>query len=430
MNYKVEKTEKNELRTSIELTKEEWVAANKKAYEKNKSKYSVPGFRKGHVPYNYLVKTYGEQIFFEDAINIAFGEHYFDIIDKEADYAVIDGPSVEDIKMTDEGGITIIALAPLKPEVKLGKYKGIKIEKVEYNVTDEDVENEISKLRERNSREVEVTDRAVEDGDICDIDFSGSIDNVKFEGGTAEHHSLKIGSKTFIPGFEEQIIGMNIGGERDITVKFPEDYPQETLAGKEAVFAIKLHGIKVKELPEVDDEFIKDATGEESVEAYKTSVRAKLQKSNDEKAKHEMEDKLMKIITDASEVVIPKCLIERGIDNLVQDMEYRMMYQGLKLADYLKYTGQSMEDYRKSMEEPATTRVKSQLVVEQIIADEKISASDEELDAKIKAQAESVEKTFEEYKAGMPERQIEYIKNSIIIDKLFEFLLANNKISK
>ena len=430
MNYKVEKTEKNELRTSIELTKEEWLAANKKAYEKNKSKYSVPGFRKGHVPYNYLVKTYGEQIFFEDAINIAFGEHYFDIIDKETDYAVIDGPSVEDIKMTDEGGITIVALAPLKPEVKLGKYKGIKVDKVEYNVTDEDVENEISKLRERNSREVEVTDRAVEDGDICDIDFSGSIDNVKFEGGTAEHHSLKIGSKTFIPGFEEQIIGMNIGGERDITVKFPEDYPQETLAGKEAVFAIKLHGIKVKELPEVDDEFIKDATGEESVDAYKTSVRAKLQKANDDKAKHEIEDKLMKIITDASEVVIPKCLIERGIDNLVQDMEYRMMYQGLKLADYLKYTGQSMEDYRKSMEEPATTRVKSQLVVEQIIADEKITASEEELDAKIKAQAESVEKTFEEYKAGMPERQIEYIRNSIVIDKLFEFLLANNKISK
>lgn len=430
MNYKVEKTEKNELRTSIELTKEEWLAANKKAYEKNKSKYSVPGFRKGHVPYNYLVKAYGEQIFFEDAINIAFGEHYFDIIDKETDYAVIDGPSVEDIKMIDEGGITIVALAPLKPEVKLGKYKGIKVDKVEYNVTDEDVENEISKLRERNSREVEVTDRAVEDGDICDIDFSGSIDNVKFEGGTAEHHSLKIGSKTFIPGFEEQIIGMNIGGERDITVKFPEDYPQETLAGKEAVFAIKLHGIKVKELPEVDDEFIKDATGEESVDAYKTSVRAKLQKANDDKAKHEIEDKLMKIITDASEVVIPKCLIERGIDNLVQDMEYRMMYQGLKLADYLKYTGQSMEDYRKSMEEPATTRVKSQLVVEQIIADEKITASEEELDAKIKAQAESVEKTFEEYKAGMPERQIEYIRNSIIIDKLFEFLLANNKISK
>ena len=429
MTYKVEKTEKNELRTSIELSKEEWLAANKKAYEKNKSKYSVPGFRKGHVPYNYLVKAYGEQIFFEDAINIAFGEHYFDIIDKETDYAVIDGPSVEDIKMNDDGGITIVATAPLKPEVKLGKYKGIKIEKVEYNVTDADVEKEIASLRERNSREIEVTDRAVQDGDICDIDFSGSIDNVKFEGGSAEHHSLTIGSKTFIPGFEEQIIGMNIGGERDITVKFPEDYPQETLAGKEAVFAIKLHSIKVKELPEVDDEFIKDATGEESVEAYKTSVRAKLQKANDEKAKHEIEDKLMKMITDSSEVEIPDCLVERGIDNLVQDMEYRMMYQGIKLADYLKYTGQTMEDYRKSLVEPAKTRVKSQLVVEQIIAEEKIEATDEEVDAKIKAQAESVEKSFEEYKEGMPAQQIEYIKNSIVIDKLFEFLLSKNKIA-
>ena len=429
MNYKVEKTEKNELRTSIELTKEEWLEANKKAYLKNKSKYSVPGFRKGHVPYNYLVKAYGEQIFFEDAINIAFGEHYFDIIDKESDYVVIDGPSVEDIKMNDDGGITIVALAPLKPIVKLGKYKGIKIEKVEYNVTDEDVEKEINNLRERNSREVEITDRAVQEGDICDIDFSGSVDGVKFEGGTAEHHSLTIGSKTFIPGFEEQIIGMNIGGERDITVKFPEDYPQETLAGQEAVFAIKLHGIKVKELPEVNDEFIKDATGEESLEAYKTAVRAKLQKANDEKAKHETEDKLMKIITDSSEVEIPDCLVERGVDNLVQDMEYRMMYQGLKLADYLKYTGQTMEDYRKGLVEPAKARVKSQLVVEQIIAEENITASDEEVDAKIKAQAESVEKSFEEYKAGMPSQQLEYIKNSIVIDKLFEFLLNNNKIA-
>lgn len=429
MTYKVEKTEKNELRTSIELSKEEWVSANKSAYEKNKSKYSVPGFRKGHVPYNYLVKAYGEQIFFEDAINIAFSEHYFDIIDKETDYAVIDGPSVEDIKMNDDGGITIVALAPLKPVAKLGKYKGIKVEKVEYNVTDEDVEKEIAKLRERNSREIEVNDRAVQDGDICDIDFSGSVDNVKFEGGTAEHYSLTIGSKSFIPGFEDQIIGMNIGGERDITVKFPEDYGQESLAGKEAVFAIKLHGIKVKELPEVNDDFIKDATGEESLDAYKNVTKEKLQKANDEKAKHEIEDKLIKIITDTTEVEIPNCLIERGIDSLVQDMEYRMMYQGLKLADYLKYTGQTMEDYRKSLVEPAKNRMKSQIVVEQIIADEKIVATEEELAEKIKAQAESVEKTYEEYRAGMPEQQVEYIRNSIVIDKLFEFLLKNNKIA-
>ena len=428
MNYKVEKTEKNELRTSIELSKEEWANANLKAYEKNKASYSAPGFRKGHVPYNYLVKTYGEQLFFEDAINIAFSAHYFDILDKESSYAVIDGPSVEDIKFNDEGGITIIALAPLKPEVKLGKYKGIKVEKVEYNVTDEDVEKEVEKLRERNSREIEVTDRAVQNGDICELDYSGSIDGVVFEGGTAKNQTLVIGSKTFIPGFEDQIIGMNIGGERDITVKFPEDYGASELAGKEAVFAIKLHAIKVKELPEVNDEFIKDAVGEESVEKYKESVKTKLQKANDEKAKREIEDKLMKEITDASEVELPDCIIERTIDGIVEEMEYRMMYQGLKLADYLKYSGQTMEDYRKSFVEPAKTRAKSQLVVEKIIEVEKIDATDAEVDAKIEEQAKSVEKSLEEYKADMPERQIEYIKNTLIIDKLFDFLTKNNKI--
>lgn len=428
MNYKVEKTEKSELRTSIELTKEEWAEANHKAYDKNKASYSAPGFRKGHVPYNYLVKAYGEQIFFEDAINIAFSAHYFDIIEKQSDCVVIDGPSVEDIKMNDDGGITIVALCPIKPDVKLGKYKGIKIEKVEYNVTDEDLEKEIQNLRDRNSREVEVTDRAVANGDICEIDYSGSIDGVVFEGGTAEHQTLVIGSNTFIPGFEEQIIGMNIGGERDITVKFPEEYHSTELAGKEAVFAIKLHGIKVKELPEVDDEFIKDATGEESVAKYKEVTKERLQKANDEKAKREIEDKLIKQITDSSEMVLPDALIERTIDGIVEEMEYRMMYQGLKLADYLKFSGQTMEDYRKSFVEPATNRAKSQLVVEKIIAEEKITASDEEVDAKIAEQAKSVEKDFEEYKKGMPENQIEYIKNSIVIDKFFDFLTKNNKI--
>lgn len=428
MNYKVEKTEKNELRTTIELSKEEWEKANLQAYEKNKASYSAPGFRKGHVPYNYLLKTYGEQLFFEDAINIAFSAHYFDILEKETDYTVIDGPSVEDIKFTDDGGINVIAVAPLKPEVKLGKYKGIKIEKVEYNVTDADIDSEIEKLRERNSREIEVTDRAVQDGDICELDYSGSIDGVAFEGGTAQNQTLVIGSKTFIPGFEDQIIGMNIGGERDITVKFPEDYGATELAGKEAVFAIKLHGIKVKELPEVNDEFIKDAVGEESVAKYREVTKEKLQKANDDKAKREIEDKLMKEITDASEVELPNCLIESTIDGIVQEMEYRMMYQGLKLADYLKYSGQSMEDYRKSFVEPAKTRAKSQLVVEKIIAEEKIEATDAEVDAKIEEQAKSVEKSFEEYKADMPARQIDYIRNSIVIDKFFDFLIKNNKI--
>lgn len=427
MNYKTEKTEKNELRTSIELTKEEWADANKKAYDKNRNKYTAPGFRKGHVPYNYLVKTYGEELFFEDAINIAFSDNYFDILDKEKDYTVIDGPTVEDIKRSKSGGMTIVAVAPLKPVVTLGAYQGIKVEKVEYNVTDEDVEKEINNLRERNSREVEVTDREVKDGDICEIDYSGSIDGKIFEGGTAEKQRIVIGSHAFIPGFEEGIIGMNIDGERDITVKFPDDYGAKELAGKEAVFAIKLHSIKTKELPEVNDEFIKDATGEESLEVFKTNTREKLQKANDDRAKRETEDKLMKIITDASSVDVPDCLVERAIDNMVQEMQYRMMYQGLKLEDYLKYTGQTMESYRDSMKENAKARTKSQLVVEQIIENEKIEATDEDVENKIKADAAAVNKSYDEYKKNV---NVDYIKNSIVIDKLFDFLAKNNKITK
>lgn len=428
MNYTVEKTEKNELKMTMQLTKEEWHEANLKAYEKNKKKYSVPGFRKGHVPYSYFVKYYGEQALFEDALNNAFSDNYFDALEKETEYETIDGPSIDDLKFNDDGSVTIVSLAPLKPEVKLGKYKGIKIEKVEYNVTDADVDAEVEKLRERNSREIEVTDRAVLDGDICEIDYSGSIDNEKFEGGTAEHQRLVIGSKTFIPGFEEQIIGMTIGSERDITVKFPDDYAEQ-LAGKVAVFAIKLHSIKVKELPELNDDFIKDATGEESVEAYKAKRKEEMTKANDEKAKRETEDKLVKMISDDSEVDLPDCIIERTIDSMVEEMSYRMMYQGLRLEDYLKYTNQTMEDYRKGVTENAKVRAKSQLIVEKIIEVEGIDATDEEVDAKIAEQAKSVEKDFEEYKAAMPERQLDYIKKSIIIDKLFAFLMNNNEVA-
>lgn len=429
MNYTVEKTEKNELKLTMELTKDEWHDANVKAYEKNKKKYSVPGFRKGHVPYSYFVKYYGEQALFEDALNNAFADNYFETLEKESDYVTIDGPSIDDFKFNDDGSVVIVALAPLKPEVKLGKYTGIKIDKVEYNVTDADIDAEIEKLRERNSREVEVTDRAVIDGDICEIDYSGSVDNEKFDGGTAEHQRLVIGSKAFIPGFEDQIIGMTIGSERDITVKFPDDYGAEQLAGKVAVFAIKLHSIKIKELPELTDDFIKDATGEEGIDAYRSARKEEMTKSNNERAKRETEDKLVKMISDDSEVEIPDCIVERTIDSMVDDMSYRMMYQGLSLDDYLKYTNQTMDEYRKGFTESAKIRAKSQLVVEKIIEVEGIDASDEEVDAKIAEQAKSVEKDFAEYKLAMPERQFDYIKKSIIIDKLFEFLTNNNEIA-
>lgn len=429
MTYTVDKTEKNDLKMTMRLSAEEWHDANLKAYDKNKKKYAVPGFRKGHVPYSYFVKYYGEQPLFEDALNFSFTENYYEALAKESDYKVIDGPSIEDFKFEEDGSVLIVCSAPLKPEVKLGKYTGIKIEKVEYNVTDADVDAEVEKLRERNSREVEVTDRAVQDGDICDIDYSGSIDNVKFEGGTAEHQRLVIGSKSFIPGFEDQIIGMTIGGERDITVKFPDDYTAEQLAGKVAIFAIKLHSIKTKELPEADDEFIKDATGEESLEAYKAKRKEEMIKANNEKGKRETEDKLVKMIVEDSQVDVPDCLVENAIDSMVEEMSYRMMYSGLKMEDYLKYTNQTMEEYRKGFTDSAKERVKSQLIVEKIIEVEGIKATQEEVDAKIAEQASSVEKSFEEYKSAMPARQLEYIQQSIVIDKLFEFLMKNNEVA-
>ncbi|MBQ7164339.1 MAG: trigger factor, partial [Clostridia bacterium] len=299
MDYKVEQGEKSTVKIYITLDKAEWDAANLQAYNTTKGKYSLQGFRKGHVPKAVLEGAYGKGIFFEDAINEAFPKYYYDILDKEADLKPIDRPDI-DIQEINDDGITMIAIVPVKPDVKLGAYKGIKIDKVEYNVTVEDVDAEIEKLRERNSRMVDVTDRPAKDGDTVVIDYSGSVAGVKFPGGTAEKQNLVLGSGSFIPGFEEQIAGMNIGDEKDLNVKFPDDYHAEELKGKDAVFAVKLHEIKVKELPEVNDEFIKDAVGSESVDAYRNETREKLEKSNVAKAESETEDKLLKAIADAS----------------------------------------------------------------------------------------------------------------------------------
>ncbi|MBR2968385.1 MAG: trigger factor, partial [Clostridia bacterium] len=426
-NYKVEKGEKSTVKIYITLDKTEWEAANTEAYNKTKGKYSLQGFRKGHVPKSILEKTYGPGIFFEDAINEAFPKYYFDILDKETEIKAIDRPDI-DVEKIDENGITMIAIVPVKPEVKIGAYTGIKIEKVEYNVTDEDVENELKKLQERNSRLVDVTDRPAQNGDTTVIDYSGSVDGVKFPGGTAEKQNLVLGSGSFIPGFEDQIVGMNIGEEKDINVKFPDDYHATELKGKDAVFAVKLHEIKVKELPTVDDEFIKDAVGAESVESYKTETRERLEKDAAAKAEAEVEDKLLKAVSDTAEVEIPEVLVERQIDSIMQDIEYRLMYQGMKLDDYIKYIGSTMEEFRNNYRAQAEVNTKYQLVIDKIIETEKITCTDEELDARIKELAEQSKKEFEEFKTNMNPRQKDYLKDSIIIKNLFDFLKKNNEI--
>ncbi len=283
-------------------------------------------------------------------------------------------------------------------------------------------------MQESRSRLVDVTDRAAENGDTVVIDYSGSVDGVKFEGGTAEKQTLVLGSGSFIPGFEDQIIGMKIGEDKDLKVKFPEEYHAENLKGKDAVFAVKLHEIKKKELPEVNDEFIKDAAGAESVDAYKKEVRERLEKQNADRAEREIEDAIVQKITDNASVEIPDAMIEAQIDRMVQEMDYRLSYQGLKLADYLKYIGQTMEDYRKNYREQAEKLVKSQLVIEKVIDTEKLEATDAEVDEKIEEMAKAQGKKAPELKKTAGVRQLEYIKNEIVIKKLFDTLKKDNVI--
>lgn len=429
MKYTFEKTEKSTVKITINLEEKEWNEAIDAAYEKVKGKYSMPGFRKGKVPKKVLESAYGAGVFYEEAINIAFPKYYEEVLDKEPSIEAVARPDI-DIKDISEKGISMIAEVAVKPEVKLGEYKGITFKKVEYNVKEADVKDELKRLQERNSRTVDVTDRAVESGDTVTIDYSGSVDGVKFEGGTAEKQPLTIGSNTFIPGFEDQIIGMKIGEEKDITVKFPEDYHAENLKGKDSVFHIVLHEIKAKELPELTDEFIKDAVGAESLDAYKKEIKERLKKQNKDRAEREIEDEIVKKVTANAEVVIPEALIDNQIDQMVNEMSYRLSYQGLKMEDYLKYVGKTMEEYRKGYYDQAKDLVKSQLVIGKIIEAEKIDATEEDVTAKIEEMAKAQGKKAPDLKKDMAARQLDYVKNEIIVKKLFDFLKSANEIKK
>lgn len=427
MKYTFEKGAKSTVTIEITLTEKEWNEAINEAYEKTKGKYSLPGFRKGKVPKHLLESTYGKGVFYEEAINYAFPKYYSEVLEKEPSIEAVAAPDI-DVKKISDKGITLLAIVPVKPEVKLGAYKGISFKKNEYNVTDKDIEDDIKSLQERNARMIDVTDRECKEGDTVTIDFSGSIDGKKFEGGTAEKQPLTIGEHRFIPGFEEQVVGMKIGDEKDITVKFPDDYFSEELKGKDAVFAIKLHEIKTKELPEINDEFVKDAVGAESVENYKKEVKEKLTKQNNDRAERELEDEMIKSITDSSEVEIPSAMIEGQIDRMVQEMSYRLSYQGLKLEDYLKYSNQTLDDYRKGFKTQAENTVKSQLVIGAIIDNEKIEATDEEVEARVEEMAKAQGKEVPDIKKNLGARQLDYIKNEIIIKKFFELLKGANEI--
>ncbi len=429
MNYTQAVGEKSTVKLTISFSEEEWQDAISKAYLKTRGKYSVPGFRKGKAPKPVLENYYGKGVFFEEAFNHLYATHYFSIIEKERDnFTVVGEPELSVEEMVEGKGVTLAATVPVKPDVEIDAYTGLKIKKYEYNVTDSEVDGEVTKLLERKAEDVDVNDRPCQNGDRVNIDFSGTVDGVKFPGGTAEGYDLVLGSGSFIPGFEEQVVGMKIGGEKDITVRFPDDYSAENLKGKDAVFAIKLHKITGKKLPEISDAFVKENAGVETVEEFKAKARERLLKQAENRSRDETENSIVSEICKHAKAEIPQAMIESEIDRMVQDFSYRLMYQGIKLEDYVKYMGMTMEQFRSQFASQAQPRVLSQLVIEKIVKTEKITASENEVDAKIAEQAASVEKTAEEYKKNIDPRQIEYIKNDIVITKMFDFLKANNEL--
>ena len=429
MNCKVEKTENaNEVKLELTVEAAKFDEAMKKVYFKSAKYFNIPGFRKGKAPMNIVEKYYGKEIFYEDAFNDVAQEALEEAV-KENKIEVVSRPDIDVTQIGKGQDLIFTAVFQVKPEAELGKYKGIEVKKIEYNVTDEDINHELSHMQEHNARLINIEDRPVEKGDITVIDFEGFVDGKAFEGGKAENHELEIGSNTFIPGFEDQIIGMKIDEEKDINVKFPDEYFSKDLAGKDATFKVKLHEIKKKELPELDDEFAKDTSEFDTLDELKKSIKDRMEKENEQKQKYETEEEVIKAVCDNIKVDIPSGMIETETENMLKDIENRLSYQGLKLDQYLKMLGKTKEEMQKEYEPQAIEAIKSRLMLEAVIKAEKIEATDDEIEEKMKEMAKNYgRENDEEFMKN--ENVANYIKEGIKSEKAVNFLVENAKFKK
>ncbi len=427
MDFTLKNKENNKASFNIELTKEEFEKAVQKAYLKNRSKFNIPGFRKGKAPRKIIEMNYGEGIFYEDALNIILPEAYENAVDS-LELEPVDTPEV-DIEQFEKGKPVILNVeVTIKPEVKLGNYKSIEVEKVEYNVTDEDVERELKAIQEKNARIIDASDRETKEGDILTIDFKGFVDGEQFEGGTAEGQRLEIGSNTFIPGFEEQLIGKKKGDKVDVKVTFPEDYFEESLKGKEATFEVVIHEVKEKELPVLDDEFAKDVSEFDTLEEYKNNIRERLEKEAKEKEKVEFENKIVDKVVEDSEVDIPEAMIEHQIEHELKDFDYRLSLQGLGLDQYLQLTNSKLEDLKEQLKPIAEKKVKTDLVFEAIGKEEKIEATEGDIDKELeKIAKEYNQEDVDKFKANMKKGDLSFLEAGIIRDKIIDLLVNNAK---
>lgn len=418
----VEKVDKNVVSFEFSVSAEEFEKAVEKAYRKNVGKINIQGFRKGKAPRQIIERYYGAEIFYEDAINIVLPDAYDKAIDENGIHPVAQ-PEI-DLKgeISKESGVTFTAKVVVKPEFEMGTYKGIEATKVTHRTLKKDVEAEIEKLRERNSRMVTVEDRAVAKDDIANIDFEGFCDGVAFDGGKGEGFDLTIGSGQFIPGFEDQLIGANIGDEVEVNVKFPEEYHAEDLKGKDAMFKVKINGIKVKELPELDDEFAKDVSEFDTLEELQKDTKEKLAAANKERAQHETEENVIQAVCDATEIDIPDEMIDNQVQSMIRDFDMQMRYQGMNLEQYMNYTGTTMDMLKEQFKEEAAKRVKTSLILEKVCELEGIEATDAEVEKEYQKTVESSGMKLEDVKKYIPE---EDIKERIKGDKTVKFLVDN-----
>ncbi len=418
----VEKVDKNVVSFEFTVSADEFEKGVEKAYRKNVGKINIQGFRKGKAPRKIIERYYGAEIFYEDAVNIVLPDAYDNAV-KENNIFPVDQPEI-DIKGEIEKGkdITFTAKVTVKPEFELGEYKGVKAQKVTSRVLKKDIEAELEKKREMNSRMVPVEDRPIEKDDVANIDFEGFCDGVPFDGGKGEGFDLTIGSGQFIPGFEEQLIGKNIGDDVDVNVTFPEEYHAEELKGKPALFKVKINSIKVKELPELDDEFAKDVSEFDTLEDLKKDIKENLSKAGKENAAHKTEENVINAVCDATEIDIPDAMINSQIDKMLRDFDMNMRYQGLNLEQYLKYTGMTVDKMREQFKDDAAKNVKTSLVLEKICEAEGIDASEDEINKEYESMAESNGMKIDDIKKYVSEDDV---KETIKARNTIKFLVDN-----
>ena len=424
MSLQIEKLEHNMAKLTIEVSAEELEKALQGAYNKQKKNISIPGFRKGKVPRQMIEKMYGPEVFYDDAANQLIPEAYGKVYDEE-DLEIVSQPKIDIVQIEKGKPFIFTAEVALKPEVTLGEYKGLKVEKISNRVTQKEIEAKLVEEQEKNARTVSVTDRPVQDKDEVVLDFEGFVDGVAFEGGKGENYPLTIGSGAFIPGFEEQLIGANLEEEKEVNVKFPEEYHAKDLAGKEAVFKCTVHEIKVKELPELDDEFASEVSEFETLDAYKADIKAKIKEQKIAEGKRKQEDKAVEEAVANAQMDIPDAMVDTEVRQMANDFAQRLQQQGLTLDQYFQFTGMTAEKMTDELKPQALKRIQTRLVLEAIVKAENIEISDEKIDEEIQKMADAYKMEADKLKEFMGEKEKEQMKLDMAVQEAVTFLVDN-----